>query len=90
MKITYDPAGDVLAIELRNPEKCAPKYGGHISPGIVALRNDDQELVGIEILDARKRVDGDPASVTLHVFATDEPGSGQPTFQITVPAAAPA
>ncbi len=71
MKITYDAEGDVLAIELRDLEKYPPPHGADISPGIIGLKNDKGELVGIEILDAHKRVDGDPATVSLQVL-TDE------------------
>lgn len=74
MKITYDPEGDVLAIELRDFEKCPPSDSDDVAPGIIALKNESGDLVGLEILDASKRVDGYPATVSLEVFA-DEPAA---------------
>lgn len=71
MKITYDYDADVLAIELRDFEKCPPSGNRDLSPGIIGLTNKAGELVGLEILDAKKRVDGDPATISLQVLTDD-------------------
>ena len=54
MKLTYDPSSDTLTIELRE----APITESDESrPGLILDYGADGEIVGIEILDASKRVE---------------------------------
>jgi YD repeat-containing protein len=59
MKVTYDSEVDVLHILLRN----APvEESDEDKPGVILDYDKEGNLVGIEILDASKRVE-DPRSV---------------------------
>jgi YD repeat-containing protein len=59
MKVTYDPEVDVLHILLKN----APvEESDEDKPGVILDYDKEGNLVGIEILDASKRVE-DPRSV---------------------------
>ncbi|MEO0407321.1 MAG: DUF2283 domain-containing protein [Cyanobacteria bacterium P01_A01_bin.135] len=54
MKITYDPSADVLQIVLDDSEV---DESGEEVEGVILDYSRDRKLVGIEILDASKRVD---------------------------------
>jgi uncharacterized protein YuzE len=54
MNITYDPSVDVLRIIL---DEVAIEESDEDVEGIIMDYNSDGKLVGIEILDASKRVD---------------------------------
>ena len=54
MKITYDPEADVLRIHFRN----APiEESDEDKPGVIIDYDKDGNIVGMEILDASKRMD---------------------------------
>ena len=59
MKVTYDPEVDVLHILLRN---VPVKESDEDKPGVILDYDKEGNIVGIEILDASKRVE-DPRSV---------------------------
>ena len=65
MKITYDPEGDILELTLRDTR---PVDSKDVAPGVTALLDEAGGLVALEILDASKRIDGDPAQVSLQVL----------------------
>lgn len=59
MKVTYDPAVDVLSIALRT----APvAESDEDKPGIILDYDADGNIVGLEILEASKRLE-DPRSI---------------------------
>ena len=63
MKVTYDPEGDVLRILLSN----APiEESDEDKPGVILDYDKDGNVVGLEILDASKRV-SNPRSVEYAV-----------------------
>jgi uncharacterized protein YuzE len=53
MKITYDPEGDVLYIQLRD---VLPMDSTDIEEGVTAELDGDGHLVALELLDASKRM----------------------------------
>lgn len=53
MKITYDPEGDVLYIQLRS---VTPADSLDIEDGVTAELDDAGHLVALEILDASRRL----------------------------------
>ncbi len=55
MKITYDPEGDVLYIELRE----AGPDSVDVEEGVTAELDADGHIVALEILDASKRMTPD-------------------------------
>ena len=63
MKITYDPEVDVLRIRLSN----APiEESDEEKPGIILDYDKDSNIVGLEVLDASKRMEN-PRSVEYAV-----------------------
>ena len=54
MKVTYDPEVDVLRIVLNNSEI---EESDEEKPGIILDYDKDGNIVGLEILDASKRVE---------------------------------
>jgi uncharacterized protein YuzE len=63
VKVTYDPEVDVLRILLSN----APvEESGEDKPGVILDYDKDGNIVGLEILDASKRV-SNPRSVEYAV-----------------------
>lgn len=64
MKVTYDPQSDVLRILLSSAtiEDMSTEQ-----PGIIFNYDDDGQLIGLEILQASKRVE-DPLSVEYAVI----------------------
>ena len=61
MKITYDPEGDVLYIELRD---AVPSDSVDVKEGVTAELDEKGHSVALEILDASKRMSpGELASV---------------------------
>jgi uncharacterized protein YuzE len=54
MKVTYDPAVDVLRILLSN---AAIKESDEENPGVIIDYDKDGNVVGLEILDASKRME---------------------------------
>ena len=63
MKVTYDPEVDVLHILLRN----APvEESDEDKPGVILDYDKDGNVVGLEILDASKRMEN-PKSVEYAV-----------------------
>ena len=65
MHITYDPQADVLAIILRDVE---PERGHEVAPDLVIELDSQGQVVSMELLNARKHVDGDPLSVGLELL----------------------
>jgi uncharacterized protein YuzE len=61
MKINYDPATDILVIQLRDERI---KESDEVRPGVIADFGYDNGVVRFEVLDASKWVE-DPRSVTL-------------------------
>ena len=59
MKISYDPDSDTLSVVLR-PDVVAES--DEDKPGVILDYNEDGEIVGIEILDASRRV-ADPRTI---------------------------
>lgn len=53
MKITYDPEGDVLYIQLR---EVTPADSLDIEEGVTAELDDHGHLVALEVLDASRRM----------------------------------
>lgn len=53
MRITYDPEGNVLYIELRRVE---PANSKDLEEGVTADLDDEGHIIGIEILGARERL----------------------------------
>lgn len=53
MKITYDPEGDVLYIQLRD---VTPADSLDIEEGVTAELDDHGHLVALEVLDASRRM----------------------------------
>jgi uncharacterized protein YuzE len=53
MRITYDPEGNVLYIELRAAE---PANSMDLDDGVTADLDIDGRIIGIEFLDARERI----------------------------------
>ncbi len=63
MKVTYDPEVDVVRVVLRN----APiEESDEEKPGVILDYDKDGNVVGLEILDASKRVES-PNSVEYTV-----------------------
>jgi len=63
MKITYDPEGDVLYIELRHAKA---EDNVDIEPGVSVDLDVNGHVIGIEILDAKERIGTDPlAAVSI-------------------------
>lgn len=54
MKITYDPTVDVLRIIFKN---VPIEESGEDKPGVIIDYDKDGNVVGLEILDASKRID---------------------------------
>jgi len=65
MKFTYDPEADAVYMTLNTRE---PHHGRELSPGVHGHYDSEGNLVGLEVLDASKRLD-DPMSVTLELLA---------------------
>ena len=59
MKVRYDPEVDVLSIIL---SEAAVKESDESKPGVILDYDSGGNVIGIEILDASKRI-GDPISV---------------------------
>ena len=53
MRITYDPEGDVLYIELRSAD---PVNSVDLEEGVTADLDAQGTIIGLEILDARERL----------------------------------
>ena len=53
MKITYDPEADALYIELRDAR---PSDSMDIEEGVTAELDDQGHIIGLEVLDASKRM----------------------------------
>jgi len=63
MKITYDPEGDVLYIELRHAKA---EDSVDVEPGVSVDLDANGHVIGIEILDAKERIGADPlAAVSI-------------------------
>ncbi len=71
MNITYDPNVDILRIIL---DEGAIEESDEDVEGIIMDYNSDGKLVGIEILDASKRVDN-PYVMTYSIAQTIAPQS---------------
>ncbi len=63
MNVTYDPRTDTLSIDLAPGEVAESDED---KPGVILDYDDSGNLLGIEILDASKRIP-DITSVNLHV-----------------------
>ncbi len=59
MKITYDPEGDALYIELRRGK---PADSTDVEEGVTVDLDEDGHVLGIEVLDASKRMTADELS----------------------------
>jgi uncharacterized protein YuzE len=53
MKITYDPEGDVLYVQLRD---VTPADSVDVEDGVTAELDDQGHIVALEVLDASKRM----------------------------------
>lgn len=53
MKITYDPETDTLSIQLKEVHICE---SDELQDGVIADLDADGNIIGLEILDASKRV----------------------------------
>jgi uncharacterized protein YuzE len=53
MKITYDPEGDVLYVQLRD---VTPADSVDVEEGVTAELDDQGHIVALEVLDASKRM----------------------------------
>ena len=53
MKITYDPEGDVLYIELRD---LVPSDSVDVEEGVTAELDSQGHIIALEVLDASKRM----------------------------------
>jgi uncharacterized protein YuzE len=62
MHVTYDPEGDVLYVQLRAVES---SNSVDIEDGVTADLDSDGHIIGLEVLDARKRMGGDPLDNVL-------------------------
>ena len=57
MHITYDPEADALYVSLRD----APAEDAvEIEEGVTVDLDTDGHIIGLEVLDARERIGGDP------------------------------
>lgn len=65
MKVTYDPEVDILRIILSN---VPIEESDQDKPGVILDYDKDGNIVGLEILDASKRVEN-PRSVEYAVIA---------------------
>ena len=65
MKVTYDPEVDVLRIILSN---MPIEESDEDKPGVILDYDKDGNIVGLEILDASKRIEN-PRSVEYAVIA---------------------
>jgi len=65
MNITYDPEGDVLEIVLRDVR---PANSDEVAPDVTVLRDDEGDAVSIEILNASKRIEGEPTSMSFKIL----------------------
>ena len=54
MKLTYDPETDVLRVIFKN---AAIEKSDEDKPGVILDYDKDGDIVGLEILDASKRID---------------------------------
>jgi uncharacterized protein YuzE len=59
MNITYDPEADALYIRLR---KAKPVNSDDIESGVVADFDEDGHVIGLEVLDASKRMSAEELS----------------------------
>ena len=63
MKIEYDPEADALYIQIREAH---PHDNIDIEDGVTVDLDEDSHIVGVEILDASKRLSvSDLASITI-------------------------
>lgn len=61
MRITYDPEGNVLYIELRS---ATPANSMDLEDGVTADLDTEGHIIGLEILDARERL-GDKSLASI-------------------------
>ena len=71
MKVTYDPGVDVLRIVFRDSPV---EESDEEKPGAILDYGADDELIGVEILNASARTDN-PRAVDFAVLALPETGS---------------
>jgi uncharacterized protein YuzE len=64
MKITYDPEVDILRIILIN---VLIEDSDEEKPGVILDYDEDGNIIGLEILDASKRIDN-PRSLEYSIF----------------------
>ena len=71
MKIEYDPDphADAVYITLSSTP---PHHGSDLAPGFIGHYDAEGNMVGIEVLDASKRLD-DPTTITLEVLTEKVP-----------------
>lgn len=71
MKIEYDPEGDALYIQIREAH---PSDSIDIEDGVTVDVDADSHIVGLEILDASKRLSrSDLGSITIQNLPLETP-----------------
>ncbi|HEY8693890.1 MAG TPA: DUF2283 domain-containing protein [Chloroflexota bacterium] len=71
MKVTYDPDphADAVYIELNSTP---PHHATELAPGVYGDYDADGNMVGLEVLDASKRMD-DPMTISLELLTERVP-----------------
>ena len=73
MKITYDPEADALYIGLKDELPAIDSID--IEDGVVADLGEDGHIIGLEILDARKRFTADELNKVVYKNLVTEKAS---------------
>ena len=77
MKIEYDPEADALYIQIREAE---PQDNIDIEDGVTVDVDGDRHIVGLEILDASKRLSpADLASITIEKLPLEPASRSAPS-----------
>jgi uncharacterized protein YuzE len=71
VKVTYDPDPHADAVYITLNET-PPHHATELAPGVYGHYDGEGNMVGLEVLDASKRLD-DPLSVTLELLTERTP-----------------